>query len=163
MEQWYMGRATLVIDSAASAADFAAVRELFAEYAAGVGQPCCFEGFEHELAALPGEYAAPHGALLLARENGATAGCVALRRLASDTGEIKRLYVRPAYRGLRLGRRLAGAAIGAARAAGCTRVMLDTLPAMREAISLYRALGFRETAPYLARPTPGSICFMLAL
>ncbi len=158
-----MGRATLVIDSAASGEQLAAVRELFAEYAAGVGQPSCFEGFERELAGLPGEYAAPHGALLLASENGAPAGCVALRRLAPDTAEIKRLYVRQPYRGLRLGRRLAESAIDAARAAGCARVMLDTLPAMREAIALYRALGFRETGPYLARPTPGSICFMLAL
>ena len=158
-----MGRATPVIDCAANAADLAAVRELFVEYAAGVGQPCCFEGFEGEVAGLPGEYSAPHGGLLLARDEGVPAGCVALRRLRPGTGEIKRLYVRPAYRGLKLGRRLAEAAIDTAREAVCTRVLLDTLPEMREAISLYRALGFRETEPYLARPTPGSICFELKL
>lgn len=154
-----MGRATLVIDSAVNAGELAAIRELFVEYAAGVGQPCCFEGFERELAGLPGEYAAPHGALLLARENGAPAGCVALRRLAPGVCEIKRLYVRGAFRGLKLGRRLAEAAIEAAQARGCTRVLLDTLPVMHEALSLYRALGFREIAPYLPEPTPGSICF----
>jgi len=158
-----MGRATPVIDCAANAADLAAVRELFVEYAAGVGQPCCFEGFEGELDGLPGDYAAPHGGLLLARDEGAPAGCVALRRLAPGTGEIKRLYVRPAYRGLKLGRRLAEAAIEAARGTGCERVVLDTLPKMGEAISLYRSLGFREIAPYLARPTPGSLCFALSL
>ncbi|MGQ0545407.1 MAG: GNAT family N-acetyltransferase [Betaproteobacteria bacterium] len=144
-------------------ADIAAVRELFGEYAREVDEPRCFAGFTRELAGLPGEYARPHGRLLLAREGAAAAGCVGLRRLSADAAEIKRLYVRPAYRGTRLGRRLAEAAIDAARAGGCRRVMLDTLPKMREAIALYRSLGFRETGPYLAEPTPGSICFELVL
>ncbi|MNC92056.1 Aminoglycoside N(6')-acetyltransferase type 1 [compost metagenome] len=86
-----------------------------------------------------------------------------MRRLDPATGEIKRLYVRPAYRGAMLGRRLAEAALAAARGAGCRRVMLDSLPQMREAASLYRSLGFEETAPYLPEPTPGATCFALVL
>lgn len=154
-----MARVVEVIDPAA----LAAVRELFAEYARTVDEPRCFPGFERELAGLPGEYAPPGGRLLLARADGAPAGCVGLRRLDPATGELKRLYVRPAYRGRRLGRALAEAAVAAARASGCRRVMLDSLPQMREAMSLYRSLGFRESAPYLPEPTPGAICFSLAL
>lgn len=152
----------LEVTEATAAADIAAVRELFSEYARGVAEPCCFSGFERELAGLPGEYGRPHGRLLLAREGAAAAGCVGLRRLEPGLSEIKRLYVRPAYRGARLGRRLAEAAIDAARGTGSRRVVLDTLPKMREAIALYRSLGFRETAPYLAEPTPGSLCFELS-
>ena len=145
------------------AADVEAVRELFAEYARAVEEPCCFQGFERELAGLPGEYGPPHGRLLLGHDGAVPAGCVALRRLDPATAEMKRLYVRPAYRGSALGRRLAQAAIDAARSAGCARIVLDTLPRMGEAISLYRSLGFRETAAYLPHPTPGSICFGLKL
>lgn len=144
-------------------ADVAAVRELFAEYARAVDEPACFQGFERELAALPGEYAPPRGRLFLGREGGIPAGCVGLRRLDPATAEMKRLYVRPAYRGSALGRGLAEAAIAAARAAGCARLVLDTLPKMSEAIALYRKLGFRDTAPYLDQPTPGSLCLELAL
>ena len=154
-----MARLVEVTDSA----DISAVRELFAEYARAVDQPACFPGFERELAALPGEYGPPLGRLFLVREGAVPAACVGLRRLEPATAEIKRLYVRPAYRGSALGRRLAEAAIEAARDAGCTRVVLDTLPAMGQAISLYRKLGFRETAPYLKEPTPGSLCFELEL
>jgi len=144
-------------------ADIDAVRELFAEYARAVDEPACFAGFERELAGLPGEYGPPLGRLLLARERSATAGGVGLRRLEAASAEIKRLYVRPAYRGRGYGRRLAQAAIDAARGTGCERVVLDTLPKMDAAISLYRSLGFREIAPYLAQPTPGSLCFALTL
>ena len=144
-------------------ADVAAVRELFLEYAATVGEPRCFPGFERELAGLPGEYGPPHGRLFLGRADGLPAGCVGLRRLDPATAEMKRLYVRPACRGSALGRRLAQATIDAARSAGCARIVLDTLPRMGEALSLYRSLGFRETAAYLAQPTPGSICFELKL
>jgi GNAT superfamily N-acetyltransferase len=163
MEQWYMGRPDVVIAGAAGAADLALVRELFAEYVRAVDAPECFEGFERELAGLPGEYGPPGGRLLLARCAGEAAGCAGVRRLDPGTAEIKRLYVRPRYRGTGAGRRLAETAIAEARAGGCKRVVLDTLPFMREAMSLYRALGFRETAPYLARPTPGSVCFSLSL
>lgn len=140
---------------ATAARDIATVRELFVEYARSVGEPCCFAGFDRELAGLPGDYR-----LFLAGE---ASGCVAVRLLAPDTAEMKRLYVRPAYRGNGLGRALAAAAIGAARAAGCSRMVLDTLPKMREAQALYATLGFRETRPYLAAPTPGAICFELSL
>ena len=158
-----MGREEVVIVHADGAEEIAAVRELFAEYVRAVDAPECFEGFERELEALPGEYAPPRGRLLLARRAGEAAGCAGVRRLDPGTAEIKRLYVRPSCRGAGAGRRLAESAIAAARAGGCGRVVLDTLPFMREAMALYRALGFRETAPYLARPTPGSICFSLSL
>jgi ribosomal protein S18 acetylase RimI-like enzyme len=155
MEQWYMASLVEVTDSAG----LAAVRELFAEYARAVDEPRCFPGFERELAGLPGEY----GTLILAREGGEAVGCVGVRRLAPGTAEIKRLYVRPGYRGRDCGRRLAEAAIAAARRSGCARVVLDTLPKMTQAQALYRSLGFRETGPYLPEPTPGAICFALAL
>ena len=158
-----MGRLSLVTASGGESPDLAAVRELFMEYVRSVDEPRCFVGFERELAGLPGEYALPAGRLLLARAGADAAGCVGLRRLDAATAEIKRLYLRPAHRGLGIGRELAQAAIGAARETGCARVVLDTLPKMREAIALYRSLGFRETGPYLAQPTPGSICFELPL
>ena len=148
---------------ATAPAELAAVRELFAEYAAGVAEPVCFAGFERELAGLPGEYAPPAGRLLLALEGGHPAGCVGLRPLDASTAEIKRLYLRAAYRGSGLGRCLAQTVIDAARAAGYKRVMLDTLPKMQEALALYQAMGFVETAPYLPEPTPGARCFELRL
>ena len=138
-------------------------RALFREYERWVGEPCCFAGFERELAELPGEYGAPAGRLLLAVEDGAAAGCVALRRLQGDTLEMKRLYVRPQYRGRGLGRRLAEAAVGAARAAGGGTLVLDTLPKMSPAIALYGALGFVSRGPYAALPTPGALFFELRL
>jgi ribosomal protein S18 acetylase RimI-like enzyme len=140
---------------ATAPADVAAVRELFAEYARAVDQPRCFVDFERELASLPGEYR-----LFLADE---AAGCVAVRLLSPETAEMKRLYVRPAYRGEGLGRSLAEAAIAAARESGCSRIVLDTLPGMREALALYRRLEFTEVPPYLAEPTPGALCFELRL
>ena len=140
---------------ATSAAQVAEVRKLFAEYVRMVDAPACFVGFEQELASLPGEYR-----LFLADDD---AGCVALRMLDADTAEIKRLYVRAAHRGTGLGRALAEAAIGAARAAGCTRIVLDTLPKMREAQALYGMLGFKPIKPYLDEPTPGALCFELRL
>src|SRR6267378_8435046 len=140
--------------------EIAAVGALFAEYARAVDAPCCFAGLERELATLPGEYAPPAGRLFLALE---ASGCVALRPLDADTAEMKRLYVRLAYRGQGLGRALAEAAIAAARQTGCRRMVLDTLPIMSEAIALYRSLDFKEVAPYLAAPTPGAVCYQLRL
>ena len=140
---------------ATSAAQVAVVRELFAEYARSVDEPCCFAGFQREIDALPGDYR-----LFLADDDG---GCVALRFLVADTAEMKRLYVRDAHRGKGLGRALAEAAIRAAREAGCARIVLDTLPKMREAQVLYQTLGFRPIAPYLEKPTPGALCFELSL
>jgi ribosomal protein S18 acetylase RimI-like enzyme len=139
--------------------DVESARQLFAEYARALDEPCCFAGFERELATLPGTYTV----LILAREDGADAGCVALRSLDGGTAEMKRLYVRPPFRGRGIGRALAEAAIAAARGAGYARMVLDSLPSMREALALYRELGFREVPPYLAQPTPGATCFELRL
>ena len=153
----------LIIAPAATPRDIADARTLFGEYAALVAEALCFQNFDAELAALPGEYAPPGGVLLIARDGDAPAGCVALRRLDAGTGEMKRMYVREAYRGGGLGRRLAGAVIEEARNRGYVRVLLDTLPKLAPAIALYRDLGFRETAPYLASPTPGAVCFELSI
>ena len=139
------------------------MRALFREYERWVDEPCCFASFERELAELPGEYGPPAGLLLLAHEDGVPAGCVALRPLDGDNCEMKRLYVRPAYRGRGLGRRLAEAVVGAARAAGCRVLLLDTLPKMTPAIALYGALGFVPRGPYAAAPTPGALFFELRL
>ncbi len=145
----------LDVREAATPADIAAVRDLFAEYVRAVNAPCCFVDFERELAALPGGYEV----LLLAPE----AGCVGMRRLDAPTAEIKRLYVRPAWRGKGLGRALLERTLEAAKQRGCRRVVLDTLPTMAEAHGLYQAFRFREIPPYLATPTPGATCFELSL
>ncbi|MSQ62326.1 MAG: GNAT family N-acetyltransferase [Betaproteobacteria bacterium] len=153
----------LKIVPAATAQDFADVHILFGEYSTLVAEALCFQGFDKELEALPGDYAAPGGVLLIARNGDAAAGCGALRQLDAGTGEMKRMYVREAFRGSGLGRRLALAVIEEARKRKYARVMLDTLPKLGPAIALYRDLGFRETGPYLACPTPGAICFELRL
>ena len=133
------------------------------EYAGLVAEALCFQNFDQELEALPGEYAPPGGALLIARDAGMAAGCVALRRIDAGTGEMKRMYVRESRRGSGLGRRLALAIIGEARQRKHSRIVLDTLPKLAAAIALYRDLGFRETGPYLASPTPGALCFELRI
>ena len=140
---------------ATGAAQVAVVRELFAEYARMVDEPCCFADFQRELDSLPGEYR-----LFLLED---AAGCVAVRFLDRRTAEMKRLYVRSTHRGRGFGRALAETAIAAAREAGCARIVLDTLPKMSEAQGLYRTLGFRPIAPYLKDPTPGALCFELSL
>ena len=144
---------------ASAPADIESARELFAEYARAVDEPCCFAGFERELAQLPRRYII----LLLSHEEGTATGCVGVRELDPRTAEMKRLYVRPNYRGRGLGRQLAEAAIAAARNAGYGRIVLDSLPKMRAALALYRELDFREVPPYLAQPTPGATCFELRL
>ena len=149
--------ATLV--EATAQRDIESVRQLFAEYARAVDEPCCFAGFERELAELPGGYLV----LKLAKEDRTAAGCVGLRCVDPRTAEMKRLYVCPAFRGLGIGRALAEAAILAARHRGYERIVLDSLPKMREALALYQQLSFREIAPYLSQPTPGAICFELRL
>jgi GNAT superfamily N-acetyltransferase len=140
---------------ALDAESVAACRALFREYEQGLGVSLCFQGFERELASLPGAYARPRGRLLLARVAGEPAGCVALRPLGERDAELKRLYVRSHARGMGLGRMLAECAIDEARALGYATVKLDTLPAMREAQHLYSQLGFVEAAPYNDNPVEG--------
>jgi putative acetyltransferase len=144
---------------AATAADIPAVRGLFEEYQRGLGVSLCFQGFDAELAGLPGDYAPPRGGLWLADEPEGLAGCVALRALDPATAELKRLFVRDAFRGRGIGRLLALRAIAFARAAGYSEVKLDTLPRMAQAQTLYAALGFRDIAPYNDNPV-GGVRFM---
>jgi ribosomal protein S18 acetylase RimI-like enzyme len=141
---------------AASEDQIATTRRLFKEYEASLGIELTFQGFAQEVAGLPGAYAPPAGRLFLATDGEEPAGCVALRPLGGALCEMKRLYVRPAARGARLGRRLAETVIGEARAIGYARMRLDTLPSMKEAFALYQTLGFHEIAPYYANPIAGT-------
>ncbi len=143
--------------------DIEVVRGLFAEYAAELPVDLGFQGFADELATLPGAYGAPAGVLLLAWAGDLPAGCVGVRPLEPGACELKRLYVRPAFRGRGLARRMAAAALAEARDRGYGRMLLDTLPGMLEAQKLYRALGFREIGPYRANPVPGAKYMELAL
>jgi ribosomal protein S18 acetylase RimI-like enzyme len=143
--------------------DLDAARDLFLEYAESLGFNTCFGGFDEELAALPGNYVPPRGCLLLAREGASTAGCVGVRPVDRETCEMKRLYVRPRFRGSGLGRALAVAAVVHARALGYRRICLDALPTMLEARSLYASLGFAPCAPYYDNSCVGSDCFELSL
>jgi len=143
-----------------SAAEMEAVRDIFREYAGTLDVDLAFQDFENELAQLPGDYAAPRGHLLLAVVEGAIAGCCALRPLdAADypnASEMKRLYVRKAFRGFGLGRELAEAMLDQARRAGYACVLLDTLDGMESARALYTDLGFEEIPPYYHNPIAGS-------
>jgi len=132
-----------------------ACRGLFVEYERGLGVSLCFQGFERELANLPGDYARPRGRLLLARIAGEPGGCVALRPLEGGAAEMKRLYVRPEYRGMGIGRMLAECVLDEARGLGYNVVKLDTLPAMREAQRLYAKLGFADAGRYNDNPVEG--------
>ena len=136
--------------------DLEEARTLFREYADGLGVDLCFQGFDAELAGLPGDYAPPGGMLVLARVDGAVAGCVAAHRWDADGCEMKRLYVRDAFRGTGCGGALVRHVLDWARDGGFRRVLLDTLPSMASAQRMYERLGFRETEPYRPNPVPGA-------
>jgi len=147
-----------------SPAQLAQACELFLEYARSLGFSLCFQNFDKELANLPGDYAPPDGRLLLAEYAGQTAGCVALHKLGEDICEMKRLYLRPPFRGKGLGRALADRVIAEARQAGYRRMRLDTVePVMKDAVAMYRRLGFKEIAPYCDNPIAGALYMELQL
>lgn len=142
----------------------AQVRELFLEYAQSLGFSLCFQNFDKELAGLPGDYAPPEGRLLLAEFDGQLAGCVALHKFEAKICEMKRLYLRPEFRGKGLGRILAEAIIAEARNIGYEFMRLDTVePVMKDAVQMYRRLGFREITPYRVNPMPGTLYMELKL
>lgn len=155
-----MERPSIRLSVPVHAPDFEAARSIFREYAASLHVDLCFQDFDAELASLPGEYATPRGSLLTALVDGALAGCCALRPLDSvddpNACEMKRLYVRPAFRGLGLGRQLVEATLDAARQAGYACVLLDTLSDMEAARALYEDLGFVEVPPYYHNPIAGA-------
>src|ERR1700730_2442195 len=151
------------IREAQTAADIEQVRELFIEYQATLGVDLCFQGFNEELAALPGRYSRPSGRLLLAVDGSRVLGVVALRSVSETDCEMKRLYVRPSGRGLGLGRLLTTTLIDEARLAGYQRMLLDNLPYMAPAHSLYRAMGFTKIELYYHNPVAGTLYMALPL
>jgi GNAT superfamily N-acetyltransferase len=139
------------------------VRSLFEEYWASFGFTPCFQNFGEEVSRLPGKYAPPGGRLVMALQDGEPAGCAALRQLDTDRCEAKRLYVRPAFRGYGLGRTLLDWVIAEARRIGYRELLGDTMPVMRQALEMYRRMGFELTGPYDGNPTPGAIFLRLKL
>jgi putative acetyltransferase len=146
-----------------SPGDLDVVRALFREYATTPDVGICVQGFDEEIAGLPGLYAEPRGTLLLARVGPAAAGCVALKPVADATAEMKRLFVRGDFRGRKIGEALAMAIIDAARTRGYARLRLDTLPQMKEARVIYSRLGFAEVPPFNALPIAGAAYMELPL
>jgi ribosomal protein S18 acetylase RimI-like enzyme len=148
------------VHTPASAQEIEGTRQLFSEYAATLNVDLCFQNFDEELRNLPGEYSSPRGALLVASVHGELAGCCAMRPLDTvdypNACEMKRLYVRPTYRGLGLGRMLAEAILDAARLGGYDCILLDTLDDMESARALYQELGFEEIPPYYYNPIAGA-------
>ena len=156
--------ATLHLEQAEAPEQIALARTLFQEYGASLGFSLCFQNFDKELAGLPGDYAPPTGRLLMAYLDSEPAGCVALHEFAAGISEMKRLYVRPAFRGKRVGLALAKGIIEAAREIGYERMRLDTVPSeMADAVKMYGRLGFKEIAPYRVNPQPGTLYMELDL
>ena len=149
---------------AESARQVEQARELFLEYGQSLGFSLCFQGFDKELAGLPGVYTPPDGRLLLAEFEGQLAGCVALHKIEERICEMKRLYLRPSFRGKGLGRVLTEKIIADARSIGYEKMRLDTVePVMKDAVAMYRRFGFREIAPYCVNPMDGVIYMELDL
>jgi GNAT superfamily N-acetyltransferase len=146
-----------------NAAEWEQVRELFTEYWASFGFSPCFQGFGEEVAGLPGAYAPPGGALVLAVADGRAAGCAAFRRFDERRAEAKRLFVRPQFRGQGVGRALLDWVIAETRGAGYGELVGDTVPQMAVALSMYDRAGFERTGPYAEAPTPGAIYLRLKL
>ena len=138
-------------------------KQLIKEYTTSLGIDLSYESFDREMAEFPGAYARPGGRLLVAIEDGDSAGVVALRRLSNDVCEMKRLYVRPSFRGKGIGRKLARRVIEEAKGIGYSRIRLDTLSSLKEAISLYDSLGFKRIPPYRLNPNEGVIYMELFL
>lgn len=155
--------AEILLSQVANEAQVAVARALFREYAEAIGVDLEYQGFAAELAALPEPYVPPRGALFVAYAGDDVAGCVALRRLDERSGEMKRLYVRPAYRSSGFGQCLVEAVIRIARDAGYAELRLDTLPSMASAQALYRRLGFVEIAAYNTTHLPGTRFYSLEL
>jgi ribosomal protein S18 acetylase RimI-like enzyme len=154
----------LSIAQAETPAQIANVRELFLEYAQSLGFSLCFQSFDAELAGLPGDYAPPGGRLLLAQYEDQLAGCVALNKLEPGICEMKRLYLRPQFRGKAIGRALAEQIIAEARQIGYQRIRLDTVePVMKDAVAMYRKIGFQEIASYRLNPIAGALYMELQL
>ena len=149
--------------NATHTAELEHVRQFFRNYAAWLGVDLCYQNFDAEMASLPGAYSAPDGRLLFAEVAGKPAGCVGIRKFSDGVCEMKRLYVEPSMRGQGVGRDLALAAIRTAQELGYKRIMLDTLPAMRIAVKLYRELGFTEAPAYYPTPIEGTIFLSLDL
>lgn len=143
--------------------DLEIIRGLFKEYAKSLGFELDFQDFKKELADLPGDYAPPFGCILLAKDTEQIAGCVALRKMDENICEMKRLYVRPAYRGKGIGKKLSVAIIEKARDMGYKSMRLDTVPSMKQAIALYQSLGFKEIQPYRYNPIEGAKFMELTL
>jgi len=138
-------------------------RNIFKEYQSSIGVDLCFQNFEQELKELPGEYSEPRGCILFALVESKLAGCVALRPLSSDICEMKRMYVRPSFRGQGLGRILAQDIIAEARKRGYRKMRLDSLPSMKEALTLYKSLGFVHVDAYRSNPVEGAVFLELNL
>ncbi len=143
--------------------EIAEVRELFLEYAKSLDFELCFQNFDEELEGLPGSYSPPEGRLFLAERSGAIAGCIALRKLDEHICEMKRLYVKPRFRGNNLGKVLVEKLINEARKIGYQKMRLDTVPSMQTAQKLYKSMGFYEIRPYRENPVPGAVFMELEL
>lgn len=160
LPQVFVDTSSIQLITPQTSGEWMLVREIFREYAESLNVDLCFQNFDAELSGLPGDYAEPRGALLLARVDGQVAGCCALRPLDNvdypNASEMKRLYVRKPFRGSGLGRQLAEAILDAARRAGYGCVLLDTLDDMEAARALYRDLGFGDIPPYYHSPIVGA-------